>query len=197
LIRRAALALALGLALASCALPQENQSNPAAEVGDRWIVWKWVNFAILAAGLGYLVSKSAPAYFRGRSEEIQKALAEAAREIKDAETRAVSFEARLSGIQSEVENLRGAARAEMTAEGERIRRETERRLQRIQEQTSQEIALVARASREELHKYLAVMALDLAEQRVRSRITPEAQNVLADGFLHDLRHQAKPGVNAR
>jgi F-type H+-transporting ATPase subunit b len=194
-MRRATLALALGLALAACAFAQE--SNAGAETGDPWIVWKWVNFAILAAGLGYLVAKSAPAYFKGRSEEIQKALAEAIREIKEAEVRAASFQARLAGLESEVESLRGAARAEMTAEAGRIRSETERRLQRIQEQTSQEIALILRASKDELRKYSASLALDLAEQRIRSEITSNTQNVLVDAFLLDLRQQAKPGVNAR
>ncbi|HYL39132.1 MAG TPA: ATP synthase F0 subunit B [Bryobacteraceae bacterium] len=196
-MRRATLALALGLALASCALPQENPSNPASGAGDPWMVWKWVNFAILAAGLGYLIGKTAPAYFRNRSEEIQKHLVEAAREIKDAEARAAGFELRLAGIQSEVENLRAEARAGMAAEGQRIRRETERRLEKIREQTSQEIALMARAAGDDLRKYLAVLALDMAEQRLRSRITPDSQSALLDGFLHELRYRAKPGVSAR
>ena len=69
-MRRAVMALALGLTLACFALPQEgeNKANPSAESGDPWITWKWINFAILAAGLGYLISKTAPAYFKGRSE---------------------------------------------------------------------------------------------------------------------------------
>jgi len=196
-MRRATLAIALGLALAACAVSQESPSNPATETGDPWIVWKWVNFAILAAGLGYLVAKTAPAYFRGRMEEIQKALVEATREIKEAEVRAASFEARLAGLQSEVENLRGAARAEMAAEVERIRSETERRLRKIQEQTSQEITLIARAARDELRKYSASLALDLAERRISLEMTSDTQNILVDAFLQDLRHQAKPGMNAR
>ena len=187
-MRRAVLALALGLALASFALPQEsgNKSSTAEETGDPWIVWKWVNFAILVGGLGYLVAKTAPAYFKGRSEEIQRALVEATREIKDAEAKAADLDLRLAGIQTEVENLRGQARAEMAAEGERIRVETERHLMRIQEQAVQEIALMTRGARDELRKYSAGLALDLAEQRIRSRITPGMQEVLVDSFVHDL-----------
>ncbi len=59
LMRRATLALVLGLSLAPCALPLETGagSESSAEAGDPWIVWKWINFAILAAGLGYLISQ--------------------------------------------------------------------------------------------------------------------------------------------
>jgi len=107
-MRRAVLALALGLTLASFALPQpaENNSSPAAETGDPWIAWKWVNFAILIAGLGYLIAKTAPVYFKNRSDEIQRALTEAMREIKDAEAKAADLELRLAGIQTEEENSR-------------------------------------------------------------------------------------------
>jgi F-type H+-transporting ATPase subunit b len=197
-MRRAVLALALGLTLASFALPQEsgNKSSPVEETGDPWIVWKWVNFAILVAGLGYLVAKTAPAYFKARSEEIQRALVEATREIKDAEAKAADLDLRLAGIQTEVENLRGQARAEMAAAGERIRVETERHLKRIQEQTVQEIALMTRGARDELRKYSAGLALDLAEQRIRSSMTPGMQEVLVDSFVHDL-HRLGPDARKK
>jgi F-type H+-transporting ATPase subunit b len=197
-MRRATLSLALGLAFVSLAHPQETESksSPAAESGDPLILWKWVNFAILAAGLGYLIGKQAPAYFQGRREQIQQALTEADREIKDAKARAASIEARLAGIEHEVENLRSTARAEMSAEGERIRHETERRVKRIQDQSAQEIALLTRAARNELRNYSAGLALDLAEQRIRSRMTADAQNGLVDGFVQDLGRRARPGVTA-
>lgn len=196
-MRRAVLALALGLTLASFAIPQEagNKSSPTEETGDPWIAWKWVNFVILVAGLGYLVAKTAPPYFKGRSDEIQRALSEATREIKDAEAKAAHLDLRLAGIQAEVQNLRSEARAEMAAEGERIRAETERHLKRIQEQAVQEIALMTRSARDGLRKYSAGLALDLAEQRIRSRITPSTQEALLDGFVRDL-HRLRPGASA-
>lgn len=194
-MRRALLALALGLTLASFSFPQEAGITPNApeQAGDPWITWKWINFAILVAGLGYLIGKAAPAYFKGRTDEIQRAMLEATREIKDAEAKAADLDLRLAGIQTEAENLRSQARSEMAAEAERIRAETERHLKRIQEQTSQEIALMARGARDELRKYSAGLALDLAEQRIRSRITPGAQEALVDSFVHDL-HHLRPGA---
>jgi len=183
------MALALGLAFASYALPQEapaKSESAASEQGDPWIWWKWANFAILAVGLGYLIGKNVPPLFRKQSEEIQSALAEAAKIKQDAAAYAASVEARLANIQREIENLRETAHADMTAESERIRRETEHHLQRIREQSVQEVELMTRAAKSELRKYAAELSIGLAEQRIRARMNPATQEKLVSGFLQDL-----------
>jgi F-type H+-transporting ATPase subunit b len=188
-MRRATIALALGLAFASYALPQEapaKSEGAASEQGDPWIWWKWANFAILAAGLGYLIGKHVPPLFRKQSDEIQSALAEAAKLKQDAAAYAASVEARLANIQREIENLRESAHADMTAESERIRRETEHHLQRIREQSVQEVELMTRAAKSELRKYAAELSIGLAEQRIRARMNPATQEKLVSGFLQDL-----------
>jgi F0F1-type ATP synthase membrane subunit b/b' len=112
---------------------------------------------------------------------------------EDAAAYAASIEARLAGIQSEIEKLRVSARTDMASEGERIRRETEHHLQRIREQTAQEIELMTRGATADLRKYAAELALGLAEQRIRSRMNPATQQSLAEEFLHDLRERT-PGT---
>ena len=189
-MRRATLAIAFGLTFAVCALAQEPTQTQAVEESDPWIWWKWLNFAILAGGFGYLIAKKVPAMFRARSTEIQQALDEAANAKRDAESRAAAIQTRLAGLQNEIENLRAAAQKDLAAEGERIRRETERLLQRVQEQSAQEIALIARGARNGLRAYAAELAVDLAEQQIRSRMTPQTQDALAEGFLHDLSRSA-------
>jgi hypothetical protein len=125
-MRRATLAITLGLAFASYALPQESPAaahTSESEQGDPWIWWKWANFAILAVGLGYLIGKNVPPLFRKQSDEIQSALAEAAKIKQEATAYAASVEARLANLQREIEQLRKTAHAEMTAESERVRRD--------------------------------------------------------------------------
>ncbi|HMD47850.1 MAG TPA: ATP synthase F0 subunit B [Bryobacteraceae bacterium] len=194
--RRATLAIFLGLALASCALPQESAA-PKAETGqgDPLIWWKWANFLILAGGLGYLIRKNVPPLFEKQSSEIQSALREAAKVKADAAAYAAGIDARVANLQSEVEKLRVSARADMAAESERIRRETEHHVQRIREQTAQEIELMTRSATAGLRKYAAELAMGLAEQRIRSRMNPEVQQSLAEGFLHDLRERTPGSAN--
>ncbi len=185
---RAALALALGLAFASCALPQETPSGKESQAGqaEPGIWWKWANFAILAAGLGYLIGKHVPPLFRKQSDAIQSALAESAKIKQDAAAYAAGVEARLGSLQREIQQLREDAHAEMTAESERIRRDTEHHVQKIREQSVQEIALMTRAAKDELRKYAAELAIGLADRHIRFRMNPEIQSQLVDGFLHDL-----------
>jgi len=171
----------------ACAFAQGGQEI---EPSDPWLAWKWANFAILVIGLGYLIRKYAPGFFRQRSEQIRQGIVEAAKEKQDAQARAAVIDKRLAGLNQEIETLRVAARAEIAAEGERIGQETEQRLQKIQAQTAQEIALMSRAARDQLRRYSAELAVDLARQRILSRMNQDVQNNLVDGFLEDLRHRA-------
>lgn len=192
-MRRATFAIALGLALASYALPQEPATQKTeADEGGSMIWWKWANFAILAAGLGYLIGKNVPPLFRKQSEEIQNALAESAKIKQEAAAYAASVEARLADLQNEIQKLRTDAHAEMTAESERIRRETEHHVQRIREQSVQELDLMTRAAKDDLRKYAAELAIGLAEERIRFRMNPELQDRLANGFVRELHARVAP-----
>ena len=199
-MRRATLAITLGLAFASYALPQEPGHSPdtkqEAEQNDPWIWWKWANFGILAIGLGF-IGKVAPAFFAERSRSIGQAMFEAATAVRDAQMRATEIEARFAALENDIADLRRNAKAEMSAETERISRETVQRLQKIQDQSTQEIALIARAARHDLRKYSAQLALGLAEQRLRSRMTQGTQDGLVDGFLQDLRYQVTQNAARR
>jgi len=166
-----------------------------AEPGDRWLGWKWANFAILVVALGYLIRKHAPAYFAQRSKEIQQGIAEATKTKQDAEARAAAIDRRLAGIESEIAGLRSEAQQEISAEGGRISRETMHRLQRIQAQSAQEIAMMSRGARDQLRKHAAELALDLAQQRIRSRMTQADEDGLVDAFLQDLRRQPPEARN--
>ena len=195
MIRRAILGLALTSALLTCVYAQEQPAKSETQAEDPMTGWKWANFLILAAGLGYLIGKAAPPMFRKQSGEIQAALAEAAKIKQDAEAYHASVAARLSNLQQEIEKLKQSARTETAAEGERIRRDTEKHLQRIQEQSVQEIGLMTRAAKDELRKYASELALALAADRVRYRMTEATQESLVGGFVNDLNRRATPASN--
>src|SRR5450631_3323839 len=91
---------------------------------DPLAVWKWANFVLLIAGLGYLVAKSVPAMFRSRGEEIRKGIDEAQKVKQDAEKRAADMEARLAKLGADIEVFKIQAKSEMEQEGQRILQET-------------------------------------------------------------------------
>ena len=191
MIRRLAATAALALALSYTPMlrAQESRTAEAEKTeanSDPWLLWKIANFAILVGLLGYMIRKSAPAFFQARSEQIQSAIVEAGKAKLSAEERVAEMERRLTGLGAELDSMRARARTEMAAEGERIREETERHLQNLQRQAEQEIESMTKAARKELKLYSSDLALRMAEQQVEGRMTPETQHGLTRAFVADL-----------
>ncbi len=168
-----------------------------ADEGDAHLeVWKWANFLILSGILGWMVAKHGPAFFRSRTEEIQRGIAEASRVREDAQSRAAKMEARMASLQSEIEHVRAEAKAEMAREAARLRDETEKRLARIRLQGDQEIASLTKRAQKELRNYSAQLAIHLAKQRITQRMSRDAQDALFEGFLKRLA-ETSPTLGAR
>jgi F-type H+-transporting ATPase subunit b len=179
--------------------PADTHAEAAAKHGEghaeapmpNEIWWKWANFAILAGVLGWLLSKHAGPFFRSRSEAIAAGIAEATRTRQEAEARAAAIERRVSNLSVEVEELRRRSHEEISREGERVRAETEAQILKIQARAQAEIESAAKHASHDLKVYSAQLALQLAEQQIRNRMTPDAQQRIADGFVSELRR--KPG----
>ncbi|HUA84143.1 MAG TPA: ATP synthase F0 subunit B [Bryobacteraceae bacterium] len=154
--------------------------------GDADLTLDWINFAILVAVGGYFLAKSLPPFFRSRSSGIQKGILEAQQIKREAEARASQVEAKLAALGAEIEKLRSEAHAEMEKEGARIRQETERHIQKLGEQAEREIETAGKLARRQLQAYAAKLSLDLAEERVREKLTPPVENGLIEDFVSDL-----------
>jgi F-type H+-transporting ATPase subunit b len=155
--------------------------------------WKWANFLILAGVLGWMIAKNAPAFFRSRTEEIQRGITEAAKLKQDAEARAAKMEVRMASLQREIGHLRAESAAEIAKGAELIRQESEHHMVRVQAQGEQEIASVLKHAEKELKAYSAQLAVQLAGQRIEQRMSMNTQEALIDGFLRQLaRKSASP-----
>lgn len=191
------LSLAVFLLLSSAAFVGAQENTEGAKNAEPGIAWKWANFAILAVGLGYLARKHLPPFFRSRTAEIQQGITEAQKVKRDAEARAVQVEARIQKLGEEIDQFRTQSREEMRQEGERIRQETAKQLSHLEQQAQQEIEAVGKTARRELKIYAAKLALDLAGQRVRTRLNAGTETMLADGFIRDLQRQESHGKESR
>jgi F-type H+-transporting ATPase subunit b len=183
-VRRLSLAVFLLLSSAAFVGAQENAAG--SKNVEPSIAWKWANFAVLAVGLGYLVRKYLPPFFRSRTAEIQQGITEAQQMKRDAEARAAQVEARMQKLGDEIEQFRAQSREEMRQEGERIHQETAKQLSHLEQQARQEIEAAGKTARRELKDYAAKLALDLAEQRVRERLNSGTETALVNGFIQDL-----------
>ncbi len=193
-MKRLALALALALAPGfAIAQPHEGkleqQANLVQEKSEKGNLdaWKWINFLILVGGLGYLIGKNAGPFFAGRSAAIRKDLEESLAQRKDAEVRAAEVERRLAALEGEIVVLRSESGRELKAGAERISLQTAEEIAKVQAQAGQEIASAGKQARAELKRYAAELAVGLAEQKVRARMTPGTQDALVDSFVRDLK----------
>jgi F-type H+-transporting ATPase subunit b len=147
---------------------------------------KIANFAILALLIGYFLGKNAGPFFAARSAGIRKDLDESLRQSQEAQARAAAVEQRISLLESEIAALRAEGEKEIQAEGERVTRQTAEEIAKIQGHAEQEIASAGKAARMELRRHAAELAVRLAEEKVRTRMTPEVQESLVKGFVQNL-----------
>jgi F-type H+-transporting ATPase subunit b len=166
---------------------QEKAEEPLTK--DEMIVWKWANFAILAAGAGYLFAKHLPVFFKSRTTDIQKDITEAQLTKQTAEKRAAEMEARLNSLGADIQKFRAQSKTEMEHEAGRIRQETAQQIAKLQKQAEQEIESAGNLASRELRSYAAQLALDLAEQRIRTRLDVSTEAGLVDDFTKDLQQQ--------
>jgi len=188
-MKRLAFLIAL-LGLAAVVPAARAQSGESSGSGEKASLkgWEWANFVVLAGGLGYLAGKNGGPFFAARSGKIRQDMTDAAALRKDAETRAADIERRLANLESDIAALRDGARNEAQADEERIARQTAAEATKSQANAEQEISSAAKAARTELRRYAAQLAVELAERRIRARMTPDTQDELVRGFVRDLDH---------
>jgi F-type H+-transporting ATPase subunit b len=149
--------------------------------------WKWANFLVLAGGLGYLARKTVPPLYAARTKSILKDLSDSEKLRQDAEARLAEVDRRLAGLEAEIAALRADSRRESQAETERLASRTATEIAKIQAQSEREIAAAGKAARMDLKRYAAGLAVDLAEKKIRARMTPATEDRLVRGFVRDLK----------
>jgi F-type H+-transporting ATPase subunit b len=148
--------------------------------------WKWANFAVLAGALGYLVAKNAGPFFAARSRQIRKDMIEAEEARKQAEARAADVDRRLAGLEGEVAALRAESQRETHLESDRLSQYAVAEIAKIQAHAQQDIVSAEKAARLEVKRHAAKLAVALAEQKIRGRMSGATQDILVQNFVSRL-----------
>ena len=165
----------------------EGHGSAAAAPGAGMELWKWANFLLLAGGLGYLIGKNAGPFFDARTRQIRKDMDDSAAARQSAEATAADVDRRLANLETEIAALRADSKKEVEAEAARLARQAEAEIAKIQAHSEQEIVAAGKVARMDLKKYSAELAVNLAEQKIRTRMTPDVQDELVDSFVHNLK----------
>ena len=147
---------------------------------------KVFNFVLLFGALFFILRKPVKAMLFKRTADVGDSIAQAEKGRTAAESRAAGSRAKAAGLAGEVLALKAEAEAEGKRETERIAQAAGEEAERLKKLTRLELEASVRQSVGELKAYAAAKATDLARERIRRRLTPEAQAALIDKSIDRL-----------
>ncbi len=154
------------------------------EASGRVGKWKIINTVLFAAGLGYLIYRSAPGFFNARSADIQKAIQDATGLKMDADFRSSAIDRKMASLSDEVKKLREQSAADMEREHQRVQEDTQQGLRRIENNVNAEIEAFRQRGVRRVRQRAAQAAFELAAQRLQAQAgTGEAEESVQD-FIH-------------
>jgi F-type H+-transporting ATPase subunit b len=147
---------------------------------------KLFNFAVLVGLLVYFLREPVRGYLADRGTQIRTDLVTAAAMKEDAARQITEIDAKLKQLPGELDALRERGQREIAGEQARIEQAAAAERDRLLEQTRREIELQLRAVRRDLVTHAADLAVQVARERIRSRITTEDQRRLLDRYLEQV-----------
>ncbi|MCL4522610.1 MAG: ATP synthase F0 subunit B [Acidobacteria bacterium] len=182
----------LGLLVCLVAAPvlasEEGGANPV--FSTTGLVFRILNFLIIAYGAWYLFAKKLPGAFHARAEGIAASISDAARAKQEAERLLREAEEKTAQLGQEVAAMRATAQRDAAAEAERIRAATREEAAKIERAAEMEIQAAERAARMELKALGAQLAVERAEGALRGKMTPATEAALFRAFVGDLGRSA-------
>jgi F-type H+-transporting ATPase subunit b len=149
--------------------------------------WPVINFLVLI-GLLYLLLKKMDirGYFKKRTELIEKSLKEA-REAKELAEKALEeVEEKLKVKDREIEAIINAASVSGEKEKARLQDEGEKLKARILEQAKTNIDYEVKTAKEEIKAEAVEIAMELAEKKLKEKLTKEEQLKLLEESLRKI-----------
>ena len=154
--------------------------------------WALVNFVVFLGILSRILWKPIKAGFIERHGKIKGELGEAQRLRKEAEAQLAEYTKKVAHVDQEVETLLAQLRKEAQADRARIIAAAEDEARRLRVEADKQIQLEIDRARAALRQETVEAALKAAEEILRTRITTEDQQRLAERYLAGVEQQ-KPG----
>jgi F-type H+-transporting ATPase subunit b len=150
-----------------------------------------INFLIVVLGIGIPLFRWLPKFLRARREKVRSDLESARKATVEANARLSAIEAKLSGLDAEIAQIRVQVEAESKQDEERIKSTIGEESARIIAAAEQEIASSTAQARRGLRHFAADLAIDQAAKQLS--FTPETDRALIAEFLGDTALTAAEG----
>jgi F-type H+-transporting ATPase subunit b len=150
------------------------------------LIGKTINFIVLFGALAYFLFKPIRNFLQKRFQEIKQGLKEAEDAQREAELKLREAKARLDILEDEIEKIKKEAEVESRKQRDRIIQDAQQEAARIKYFAKQEIEALRRARIKDLKQYVAELATGLAEERIKKKMSSEAQSFLIDRSIEKL-----------
>jgi len=177
-------ATAILLFSAICAHAAEEGGTASTQRANE--IFKWINFAIVAALIAWVFLKLTPPFFRKNAETISSAISKASAAKAEAERQFREAEQKLARLEQEVAHSRATAQREMVTEAERLKAITQTDIEKVKLAAKAEMEAAERAARLELKTIASNLAVDGAESLLTTELTPQVQESLVAAFVKTL-----------
>jgi len=153
-------------------------------------IFQGINFAIIVLAVGYLLFRWLPKTLRNRTAKVRTDIESARKMTEDAYARLSAIEAKLSGLDGEIAQIRAQVEVESREDEKRIQSSIKEESARIVAAAEQEMEAAAAQAKRELRHFAADLAIEEAAKHLT--ITPETDRKLIAEFLGDSAVTATP-----
>lgn len=165
------------------------EPDPAESVTG--LIFRWLNFAIVFGGIGYLVAKNGGAFFRSNAKEIAARIVESTAAKAEVLRELHEVEVKIARLDQDVAEMRVEAQRNWAAEAERLRSSAQAEIEKIAHAAREELAASERAAQQEVREIAASMAVQRAAALVSSKMNAEIRAKMFQSFLSELARSAK------
>ena len=146
-------------------------------------LWRVLNFSCVVAILVYFLRKPLKKGLTGRTEEIEKALAEAKKAKEEAEAKFAEYDRKLDQATEEIAEISAAIRREGELEKQKIIENAKQLAGKIEQDAEKAAELEVAKARRELQQEATALAVSLAESMLKKNFTKDDDARLIDEYM--------------
>jgi F0F1-type ATP synthase membrane subunit b/b' len=150
------------------------------------LIFRWLNFAIVFGGIGFLVAKNGGSFFRANAKAIASSIVEATAAKEEAHRELNAVESKIGRMGQDVAEMKEEARRNWEAEGRRLYESGLAEIDKINQAARGELAASERAAQEQLREIAASLAVKNAAALVAARMNSETRAKLFRTFVASL-----------
>lgn len=157
--------------------------------------WHAVNLALIVGVVVYFARSPIQAFMAERRQSIEQNLETAKSELESAEARLAECNARVDSLDREIEEIRGAVRAQAETERDRLLADARVAADRIRRDAVIAVEQEGRRARDELREEAAEIAVRLAGDLLKRQVGDADRARLVDEFVASI--ESSPVTTAR